>query len=135
MPFLITDHFSQFCKIMFTDSARFDTYWTEIKCITIVNTCTLRFNLLSHLALNILGLPHSNADPERCFSILRKIDTDSRGNLSHNTIMSLMNCNFNIECNCFEYTPSKSVLSKAKNACSSNMQNLQMVSEYRDDRE
>ena len=65
---------------------------------------------LPDLALSILALPHSNADAERSFSILRKIERDSRGNLAQKTVKYLMNCKFNIEYNCFDFKPSRNLI-------------------------
>ena len=47
---------------------------------------SLRFGVLSQLAKTVLVLPHSNADPERLFSMLRKILTDQRKSLDQATI-------------------------------------------------
>ena len=60
-------------------------------------TGKLRFHRLSTVAIAALSLPHSNADPERCFSILRKIQTDQRGNLCQKTINSLLSVKFNMD--------------------------------------
>ncbi|KAH3725418.1 hypothetical protein DPMN_051251 [Dreissena polymorpha] len=35
-----------------------------------------RFPQLFQLAIAAMTLPHSNADPERCFSVLKKIQLD-----------------------------------------------------------
>ena len=76
-----------------------------------------RFARLSTVAVAALSLPHSNADPERCFSMLRKIQTDQRGNLCQKTVNSLLSVKFNMDCECFNYNPEDDVLKKAKTAC------------------
>ncbi|XP_033747492.1 uncharacterized protein LOC117332621 [Pecten maximus] len=72
---------------------------------------------LSQLALALCSMAHSNAASERSFSILRKIQTDWRGNLSNKTIHSLMSVKFNMHSDCFNYTPTNAVLQNAKKAC------------------
>ena len=47
---------------------------------------SIRFGVLSQLAKTVLVLPHSNADPDRLFSMLRKILTDQRKSLDQATI-------------------------------------------------
>ena len=54
-----------------------DHFWAamaEVKLVT--DICTLRFGILSRLAKVLLILPHSNADPERLFSMFKKISTE-----------------------------------------------------------
>ena len=45
---------------------------------------------LARLAKILLVLPHSNADPERLFSMLGKIETQSRSLLSPSTTCDLL---------------------------------------------
>ena len=49
-----------------------------------------QFPQLSQLSRIVLPLPHSNANTERTFSVLRKAQTDSRGNLKVKTIISFL---------------------------------------------
>ena len=55
-----------------------------------------------HLMAGLLTIPTSNADAERGFSILRKIHTDQRSNLSQSTIIALMSINFNADSCCYD---------------------------------
>ncbi|KAL3853878.1 hypothetical protein ACJMK2_013177 [Sinanodonta woodiana] len=73
-----------------------------------------RFPNLAKLSMAALSLPHSNADPERCFSILRKIQTDHRGNVCGKTVSSLISCKINAKCDCFELRPSNELCIAAK---------------------
>ena len=98
------------------EETRIDTYWFDMGRL-MLPTGKLRFNRLSSLALAALSLPHSNADPERCFSMLRKIQTDQRGNLGLKSINSLLSFEFNMDCECFTYNPGQGVRRKAKTAC------------------
>ena len=56
---------------------------------------SLQFQQLYQLSKVLLTLPHSNADTERVFSMLKKIQTDSRDNLSDQTIHSLLSVKIN----------------------------------------
>ena len=59
--------------------AAIDHFWADIGDMkTVANLETLRFGKLSQLAKVLLVLPHSNADPERLFSMVRKIYTELR---------------------------------------------------------
>ena len=101
----------------FDEATRLDSFWFAMGDVKLP-TGKLRFRSLSSVAIAALSLPHSNADPERCFSILRKIQTDQRGNLCEKTINSLLTLKFNMDLECFKYSPGTDVLRKAKTACS-----------------
>ena len=53
------------------------------------------------IMLPLLSLPSSNADNERVFSMVKKIDTDSRFDLGQDTICALLSCKLNTEDICF----------------------------------
>ena len=99
------------------DVTRIDSFWFDMQ-MTKLPTGKYHFRNLVSVALTALSLPHSNADPERCFSILRKIQTDQRGNLGLQTINSLLSVKFNMDCDCYSYIPEQDVIKKAKSACS-----------------
>ena len=48
------------------------------------------FGILSNLAKIFLVLPHSNADPERLISMVRKIETEQRWQLDTSTVSDLL---------------------------------------------
>ena len=54
------------------------------------NSSELRFGTLYRLATVLLVLPHSNADPERLFSMVIKVETDQRGSLLPSTVEDLL---------------------------------------------
>ena len=83
-----------------------------------------RFGLLSKLAKSCTVIPSSNADPERIFSILKKIQTDMRSELNIDTICSLMCAKQNQDLNCFEYEPTEELLKSAKKAVLAYQSNL-----------
>ena len=51
-----------------------------------------RFGTLCAVVLPLLSLPNSNADSKRVFSMVKKIDTDSRSDLGQDTIYTLLSC-------------------------------------------
>jgi hypothetical protein len=74
---------------------------------------------LSKLALACVVLPNSNADSERIFSMLKKIQTEHRSELANDTtcICSLICAKQNQKMECYEYCTDSEVLKKAKTAC------------------
>ena len=78
-----------------------------------------KFGLLAPIAKLVLTLPHSNADEERVFSIVRKNKTIFRPNLSLDTTLpSILQCKVNgfSHTKCFQFEPSHDVLQHAKPA-------------------
>lgn len=75
-----------------------------------------RYSNLCRLAFICLSLPHSNAETERCFSLVRKVQSDYRGQLNNQTLNSLLNVRINLKTECFRYEATKEVLEKAKKA-------------------
>ena len=64
---------------------------SKVKLVTDINTS--RFGTLAQLAKILLVLPHSNADPERLFSMVRKIETEQRKHLDPSTDRDLLSIN------------------------------------------
>ena len=62
---------------------------------------TLRFPNLTNL-FKMLTLPHSNADTERVFSIVRRILTEQRSQLEQSTLCALIGCKLNSLHSCFQ---------------------------------
>ena len=62
----------------------------------------MRVALLTQLMAAPLSIHVSNAVSERGFSILRKIHTDQRPSLKHDTIIDLMTIQFNSDASCFD---------------------------------
>ena len=76
--------------------AAIDHFWADIGDIrTVADLETLRFGKLSELAKVLLVLPHSNADPERLFSMVRKIYTELRRQMDPSTLTSLLSVKVN----------------------------------------
>ena len=54
------------------ETTRFGTFWLNMEPVGLPNS-QQHFGLLAKVGLSALSLPHSNADTERLFSMLRKI--------------------------------------------------------------
>lgn len=93
-----------------------DQYWFDVADMSLP-TGRKRFVNLSEVALTALSLPHSNAEAERCFSLVRKIQTDYRTHLTNNSLQSLLSVNINRSCSCYEVKVSPDLLRKAKKSC------------------
>ena len=76
-----------------------------------------RYLNLSKLALACVVLPNSNADSERIFSMLKKIQTEHRSELANDTTCSLICAKQNQNMECCECCPDSEVLKNAKTAC------------------
>ena len=77
----------------------------------------LKFPHLSQVAKLVLTLPHSNADEERVFSLVRKNKTDFRASLDLNrTLSSVITVKMNLDESSHQFMPSKNLLKKAKAA-------------------
>jgi hypothetical protein len=102
-----------------SDSAAVDHFWFamgELKAIT--DLSTLRFGNLVKLAKILLVLPHSNVDPERLFSMVRKIETDQRKRLDPSTVSDLLSTKINNDHACYDnkHLTSESFLRSVKTA-------------------
>ena len=100
------------------DHVQADLLWHGLEKLTDVNG-KLMFGLLAKVAKLVLILPHSNADEECVFSLVRKNKTAFRANLSlETTLPSILHCKVNAfsHLKCYEYSPSHCVLQKAKQA-------------------
>ena len=84
----------------------------------------LRYPLPTKLAKAILIIPHGNADTERLFSHLDLNKTKLRNSLSIDTLNSLLTIQFNVPQKCYEFKPTKEIISKCKNAMSELKQSM-----------
>ena len=67
---------SQLPTINCDDDSALDQFWFSMGCIRKPgDTSQKRFSNFSRLCKTLLVLPHSNADPERLFSIVQKVET------------------------------------------------------------
>ena len=77
----------------------------------------LQYGTLGQVAMTALCIAHSNADAERSFSMLKKIQKDRRHNLVQDTIHSLLSVKMNNIVECRQFKPSKDIIQAAKSAC------------------
>ena len=75
-----------------------------------------RFPLMKNLFSVLLCLPHSNADNERVFSQVRKINTEYRKRIGHETLTALLQVRMNCDDRCFQFSPTKDMLCTSKKA-------------------
>ena len=92
---------------------RLDAIWGDV-----LNEKTatgdVRFATLGKVMVPILSLPHSNADCERTFSMVRKIHTEARKSLHGDTITAFLRCKINYDCPCYDFAVTPSILRGAK---------------------
>ncbi|XP_064422522.1 uncharacterized protein LOC135360046 [Latimeria chalumnae] len=95
---------------------RMDSIWAHLS--NVKNPAgPMRFPSLSRVARLVLVLPHSNADEERVFSLIRKNRTPFRPNLAlDGTSSSIIQVKLANPEPCFKYEPTKEVIKKAKGA-------------------
>ena len=81
-----------------------------------MGSTTPTYSTLLVLVRALLSLPASNADSERCFSMVRKIDSEERSHLQRGTVAALLSLKINIDDDCFAYKPSAELLRLNKSA-------------------
>ncbi|XP_045468402.1 uncharacterized protein LOC123676520 [Harmonia axyridis] len=89
-----------------------DIFWGKLQKYT-NEMGVFEFQNLSQFVLNILSLPHSNAECERVFSKINLVKTKSRNKLITNTING---CLLTSQCvkkdgNCVDFTPTQNISS------------------------
>ena len=112
--------------------AAIDYFWAamaEERAVTDLDT--LRFGMLSRLAKVLLILPHSNADPERLFSMVRKIETELRRNLDPSTVCDLLSVKVNNDCSCYDngHLMTKNIRTSAKTATRGSLHHPEATTE------
>ena len=95
---------------------RFDVLWAYLSSAKSPDGM-FRFSRLAAVAKLVLVLPHSNAEEERVFSMVRKNKTPFRPNLKiDGTLQNILTVKLANSEPCHEYDPSKSILKSAKKA-------------------
>ena len=94
---------------------RLDKYWGGVAKMRDA-TGKLRFEQLCKLTKALLTIPCSNAGSERIFSMVRKISTDFRSELGHDTICALLSVKQNSDEKPSQLNPSKQLLRAAKSS-------------------
>ena len=99
-----------FCRICNSQRCCMRTAWGRVRS---TSTGSHRFATLCPVVLPLVPLPYSNPDSERVFSMVKKIDTDSRFDLGQDTACALLS-KLNTEDSCFKFQPSDELLKCAK---------------------
>ncbi len=95
---------------------RMDIVWHYISTLRAPDNA-LRFSRLSRIAMLVLIIPHSNAQEERVFSMVRKNKTAFRPSLDpKGTLSSILTIKLANSDQAHRFEPSKELLKKAKSA-------------------
>ena len=88
--------------------------------MTIIGTNVLRFKRLIKVAEIVLVMPHSKAELERLFIIVKKTKTDDISSLKlDGTLSSILSVKCHLSessSKCYEWSPEDSILSESKTA-------------------
>ncbi len=97
---------------------RVDVLWWHIANLKLSGTNTPGFKYLFRVAEIVVILPHSNAEEERLFSIVRKNKTDFRSSLKlHGTFSSILTMKYTYpesEVTCHRWLPDEKILKDTK---------------------
>ena len=85
---------------------------------SVTDSDSFHYGILSRLAKVLLVLPHSNSDPERLFSMVRKIETEQRKQLDSSTVCDFLSVKVNNDNPCYGNKPliTEKMLLSAKSA-------------------
>ena len=89
----------------FIEGTRTDVFWGEVLAMKKKITNTPRFPLMSRIVRAVMTIPNSNSECERIFSMVKKIQTDTRSNLDNSTMCALLTMNVNNTQQCHTLKP------------------------------
>ena len=98
------------------EKSRVDEFWGTVSSMCSHVTGAKIYPLLGRVTQAVLTIPNSNADCERVFSMVKKIQTENRSELAGETVAALLSCKLNHDSKCFEFQPNSEMLTLAKNA-------------------
>ena len=81
------------------DDAAIEVFWHMSK---ITGISEQRFGHLAQLCEILTVLPHANADPERLFSMVNKVETEQRSSLHASTVQDLTSVKVNVSQPCYD---------------------------------
>ena len=84
-----------------------DDFWAKLHHIKSLGSTESTYATLLVLVRALLALSVSNADSERYFSMVRKIDSEDRSHLECSTVASLLTLKINVDENCLTMSPLK----------------------------
>ena len=118
----LQEEYMDFCTLPMPSDVKaikeVDAYWHAVSQVKDLSDSDLRYPLLTRFVKAILIIPHGNADTERLFSHIGLNKTKHRNSLSIDTLNSLLTIQFNVPQKCYEFKPTKELVSKCKNAIS-----------------
>nr|XP_042902141.1 uncharacterized protein LOC122270094 [Parasteatoda tepidariorum] len=95
---------------------RMDKKWDAISKITSNDGCFKKYSRIAKIMVAILSIPHSNAECERVFSIVKKNRTQFRNSLSDKSLEDILIAKTTQTGCCYEQTFDKGFLKAAKSA-------------------
>lgn len=107
----------QLADIPFESGTSLVEFWKTVEKTSKQSRSGIRFQTLTILAQAVLTLPHSNADAERLFSMMKKVYTDGRSSLGADTVQSLLSVKVNNQVDCTVFEPGEDLLVACKDAC------------------
>jgi hypothetical protein len=96
-------------------TTRVDEWWQKVLSMKTVMGAR-RFPMLSLLMQAVLTIPNSNSESERVFSMVKKLHTSYRSQMTNETLCALLATKINTDEECYDYQPSKELLKAAKAA-------------------
>lgn len=94
-----------------------DVVWNYLRTKKTPDGCHLQFSNLSRIALLVLAIPHSNAQEERVFSLIKLNKTPQRSNLDlEQTLSSIITIKMQEVEPCYNFEPTSDMLKQAKKA-------------------
>ena len=93
-----------------------DAVWAGMHSLYGIGTTTPLYENFLILVRALLAFPVSNADSERCFSMIRKIDTEERIHLHGETIALFLCLKINIDDDCSSFEPHTDLLKQNRSA-------------------
>ena len=90
-----------------------DRHWAGVMKVTTVMG-EPRFPTLTKVMVAVLSLPHSNADCERAFSVVRKIHTECYQSMNSDTLTALLQCKMNVDTVCHQFVVTDDMVTLAK---------------------
>ena len=104
---------------------RMDILWWHLSNLTMPNSSAKRFKCPPKLAEIVLLLPHSNAELERLFSVVRKNKTDSHSSLkldgTLSSILAMKSKYPESRTPCFKWEPDNEIINCAKPATTNKL--------------
>ena len=79
-----------------SDDHDVDAFWATMHNVRGMGSSIPTYSTLLVLIRALLALPASNGDSERCFSMVRKIDSEDRSHLERSTVASLLTLKINM---------------------------------------